>query len=266
MSRYLVWFAPALAACGGLDPLGAAPPEVEAVEHTVTPGLRYRILSLAVDPVADSNGDGEVDNHFPAALGSVDALLPGQGFTVEEFDVRLTDNVLNYSPVIVDTEVVDEGALVYLHLIVHAATFDALGAVVVVDESEGVMLPGSLGGDNFAAGPADFDLWVVGLEGLAPIPVLFRETYITGSLDEEGITGQITSVIPLAELLTDFVEPMIGPEGWDIDGDGQLEPRSEVLSFIDGVAPMLADVTLADGTRGVSVRLNFSAATVPTLD
>ncbi len=248
-----------LAACGGgLSPGGETPAAEPEDEHVVTAGPSYRIVSLTLDGSADSNGDGTVDNHFPAALEAVNALLPNRGFTAAEFGVRLTDNVVNYSPVVIDTETVDEGVLIYLHLIVFAGTLDADGAVIV-DESSGVMLPGSLGGDNFAAGPADFDLWVVGLEGMAPLPVLFRETYITGSIDDAGITGQITSVIPLDQLVADFVAPMIPPEGWDLEGDGVLEPREEVLAFVDEVAPLLADVELPDGTPGITARLDFFA-------
>jgi hypothetical protein len=259
-----MFFVALLAACGGdpSEPGGGPSAEPTEPEHVVTPGPSYRILTLGVDPETDANDDGAVDNHFPTALATIDALLPGQGFTIPEFDARLTDNVVNWSPVVVDTETVDEGAILYLHLIVYAASFDAAGNVVI-DEGSGVLLPGSLGGANFAVGPADFDLWVVGLEGLAPIPVKFRETYITGALQPDRIDGQITSVIPLDQLVAEFVDPMVPPEGWDLQGDGLLEPREEVLAFIDEVSPLLADVSLPDGQPGISVRLDFTAEVVP---
>src|SRR5687768_16672957 len=134
MSRTFAWLAGALVGCGGMDPApgdGTDPqPEPETI-HEVTPGPSYRIMSLTIDTEPDSNGDGTVDNHFPAALGTVDALLPGRGFTVPEFDVRLTDNVVNYSPVVVDTETVDEGVMIYLHLIVYAGALDAEGTGTV---------------------------------------------------------------------------------------------------------------------------------------
>jgi hypothetical protein len=224
--------APLLLSACGLAPYGApvAAP-VEAEEQL------YRLTDLRVDPDPTAN-------HLPEALDALDVLLPDQGWSLDGFNATLEDNVANWSAVYVE---VHPGSPLHLHI--------STGEEAYASPLEGELI----GQDGFDAGPGDVSLDFVVSEGVAPVPLALLATRATGTFGET-LSGEFEAVIVLDRVIDDIVAPAIPVAGYDVDGDGIEESPAAVLDFVRELAPAIGDVTLADGTPGITARMLFDGA------
>lgn len=221
---------------------------------------RYRIGDLRILDDPDPDRDGVVDNHLPQALSGVAAALPEQGLDVGHLNDRMAETIALWTPLFVETSV----ARADLVLTVANGHFDPDGRAVPPPEGAGYGLAGTLHpSGGFLAGPGDLVVEVAVHEAFDPVPFALRETVAEGNLDEIEILGTIRTLVPVDGIVEDVIEPTVPAEGWDLDWDGDPEPRSEVLALVEELAPLAADTALADGSPAISAVLAFAADAAP---
>ncbi|MEQ1503068.1 MAG: hypothetical protein ABMB14_12600, partial [Myxococcota bacterium] len=211
---------------------------------------RFRLTSLEVVSDADTDGDGQEDNHLPDALGALDLTLPAQGFALEPFNERLQANIDTTTPVFVDAHAAGDLALEVMN-----ATVEPDGTLRV-DEAYAVELRGGFDdAGTFAVGPGDIWIEIVVREGSPSVPVGLLEAILTGSVDASILTARVHTLISIDEVIEDVIEPSIPPEGWDLDRDGLPESKADVMALVGDLAPLLADRILSDGAPAISAVL-----------
>lgn len=218
-----------------------------------TTEVLFRMAGLEVLADVDTDGDGVVDNHLPDALAAIDLVLPEQGFAVDPFNARLAETIDSRTPVFVDA--VWSGAA--LELTVATGAFDEAGRAAP-SPSGGGILGGSLEpSGHFRAGPGDLAIEVSIRDGDEPVPFGLLETDADGTIDTVGIVGTLHTLVSVQAVIDDVIAPSVPDEGWDLDRDGVLEPKSEVMDLVDQLAPLAADTTLADGSPAITAVLAF---------
>ena len=112
---------------------------------------------------------------------------------------------------------------------------------------------------GFFAGPGEISIPVVFIDGDAPSMVKVDQALFDGVLNDTQTAGVLTGAFPTDDLLTNVVEPLIDPEGADVDGDGVNESKDEIMALVESILPQAGDVDLGDGKVGVSTRFSFVA-------
>lgn len=247
-----------LLGCGGLRlyPDGAVPSYPSSFTHG-----RFAFTALSLPDDDDVDDDGNVDNHLPDVLRVVDAAVPERDLDPASFDAMLQDNIANHSTILVDAAQVGLDLwLAFLWATHEGGTLVPDPAAYNEDgDPTEIAIGYFLGERRFVAGPSQLRVDVVGDEALPPLPLTLAEAVLTGDLFDGGISGTIQAVLPVEATIEDFVVPLLPPNGYDIDGDGQAESLDELLDLIEEIAPSLGDVDLPYGETGISVTLSFAA-------
>jgi hypothetical protein len=235
--------------------IGRKNDDVDVVELPVTFSGRYRVTRLEILADPDTDGDGTIDNALPESLALLDLAVPESGFSLGPFNERLDEHVNELRPVYIDASI-GEGLI----LDVLSSEIDEDGAVQI-RSSTPETLYGTIDSDGeFEAGPGNLTLDVVLREDLASVPLGLLETVTRGSLLDDEMEGTLATLLSIDSIVADVIEPTIPQEGWDVDRDGTPEPRNEVMDIVAGLAELLADTTLQDGSPAISAVLAFEAA------
>jgi hypothetical protein len=213
----------------------------------------WLVTSLMLERTDDVDGDGVVDNQLLNAVEAVDLVLADDFMSPAAFNERLVEVLeMPDNRVVMETEQAGSSLLVE----VLAAAEDA--GELQPDWGSAVRLDGTLRDDrSFVVGPSDLTFQVIARVDLPPVLVPLDATTITGELGFDEVTGTMMGVVPVDPVIDRVIAPTLYP--YDIDGDGVAETPEEILDLIRELAPALSDVTLPDGTLGVSAALSFVA-------
>lgn len=222
---------------------------------------RYVVTRLALEESPDVDGDEEVDNNLASMLVVVDIFMKTEDFSVPGFNAMLAAALYPSNIILLDARhdgaALDIGLLygeeVEGSLVVHPESVDDDGAALV-------QLPGAFTSEaDFGAGPTTFSIPVTFFPDTPPTPIEARDMQLHGTMDDAGVEASLRGVIPFRVIVEDIVDPMIPEEGYDLDGDGVPEPKSELMDLIWSLAPTAGDVDLGGGETGVSAWFRLEA-------
>ena len=223
----------------------------------------YRVSSLSLNEMGvgvDLNGDSLPDNKLPDALTLIDFAIADQDFSLDGFNTLIAESI--------------EGQILNI-LLGTSYEMQALGVTVysgVWDEeaNEYSIDPGSYdeagnpvssfagyfdSETDFAVSAEAATLPVTFIASEGPLPVPLRMATISGTATNDGMTGQITGVIPGDDMVNDVISPMIPEEG---AGGMSYEQIMELVQNLTKNETLM-DVPLDDGKRGISAAFTFSS-------
>ena len=201
------------------------------------------------------------DNKLPDALTLIDFAIADQDFSLDGFNTLIAgsidEKILN---ILLKTSYERQS----LGVTVYSGDWDEEGSVYTVD-------PGSYDADGnpvsnfsgyfdseteFAVNAEAATLPVTFIASEGPLPVPLRIATISGIATQEGLTGQITGVIPGDEMVNDVISPMIPEEG----ASGMS--YEQIIELVQNLTKneTLMDVPLEDGKRGISAAFTFSSS------
>lgn len=225
---------------------------------------QYAAVSLQILPEGvgrDIDGDGHADNNLPVALDALSQAVGGdtdwdpgdelrrlvdEGHMVPLIDASNRQDQLS---ILVMTGYLDDRG----DLLVHPLSYTDDGAVRSVLDGDFCTQ------ESFEVGPDP--LWLPArVEGGVDVLLPLSQAVMVGTLNGDGGTATLTGVLRVDQLIDLVLLPWLGEDGLDIDGDGQADVGAEeVVALVEDLAtdPDLADLQLADGSRGVSVGLSL---------
>jgi len=223
------------------------------------------LLILGTDEGIDQNGDEEPDNKLPGVLSTVDLLgLVDADLSLDGVNETLAA-ALEEGDIIQLIDAGQEGALLTVDLLLGEE--DKSGTLSVSAESyDGSGDPTSRLQGVFAdetAFTVESDVIQIPFSFFPGEPPLFIpvvNAVLIGTLSADQAEGKLYGAIPVADMMSQVIEPLI-PTGDDYDPAAYLNlERDEFLASIEGLAnKQLADIQLEDGTMAVSAALSFTA-------
>jgi hypothetical protein len=227
---------------------------------------QYRISKLALVTETDVDQDGVTDNNLPNALNLVDLLIPTEDFSLPTFNGLLEANLDAWSTLVLMEAAATDGDLT-LDLLLGVADVDLNLSVDPASYDDQGTPKGRLDGEftseaDFWAGPATMEIPVTFVDYLDPLPVALEDASFDGGMTVDSSAGTLTAALPIDELINKVIEPLIDPNGVDIDNDGVVESKAEVLALIESIAPSAGDIDLGGGRTGVSCRFTYVAEAV----
>jgi hypothetical protein len=230
------------------------------------PGGQFRVTKLQLSTESDTDGDGIIDNNLANMFMTMDLLISSEDLSTETFNLRLQENLgLWRTNVLIEAEN-DNGVIEFkLYQGINDGNFNLSIAPESLDENGEALI--NLAGaftteQGFNAGPGTISLPVVIFEDDDPLPVSMEQTIFDGVLNSEQSAGVMTGALPIDELIEKVIEPIIDENGSDIDGDGVLESKEEIMTLIESIAPAAGDIDLGNNRTGVSARFSFVATPV----
>ena len=224
----------------------------------------FRVGSLELNTVGDGpdqNGDSIGDNNLPNALALVDVAISDQDFSRDGFNALIATSIEEQ---VLNIMLRAQHAHPTLQKSVFAGAWDA-------DREQYTLTEGSTDADGnpmslfegsfssqttFRVQADDAVLPVTFIIEDAPYPVPLTGAVMQGELDANTSVGQISGVIPAAEMVENVIAPMIPEEG----ASGLT--KSEILELVTNLTTneTLMDVQFDDGTRGISAAFTYSAS------
>ncbi len=278
MGRWLSGFAIglALAACNrDADPTADSDIDIDDTDvedpgypSTFTSG-KFRLTAFVLQPVdtgPNVDEDPEGDNNLPKLLtfaaSAVDpALAPDEiNLTIAEnlaTDVLITLLEANYADLALTVAVLggakDPETLV---IGVDPLSLDSQGEPISV--LDGVFTTEL----DFSVSSDRIDVPAVFRPGDAPVLVPIALSTLQGTMSAGGSAGTLSGVAPAQPFIDQVIDPLIPDEGWDSDGDGDIDQSKESLmkSVTDIVNnPNMSDWVFEDGSRGITAVFSYEA-------
>ncbi|MBT3223364.1 MAG: hypothetical protein HN348_30190, partial [Proteobacteria bacterium] len=224
----------------------------------------YRINKLQLVPDTDTDDDGTVDNNLPNALELVDLMLASQDFSIESFNALLQSNLDSWTTVVLIDAKVDSDYWLAMDLLIGEAdeSFQlSVNPLSYDDQGDPVAtVEGAFTSETmFFAGPDDFAINVSFYEGMDPLAVTIEKARFNGAMTAKSNAGNLTGALPVDELINKVIDPLLDPDGTDINGDGIVETKAEILKLIWSIAPNAGDIDLGNDRTGISCRFTYSS-------
>ena len=86
-----------------------------------------------------------------------------------------------------------------------------------------------------------------------------EEAEIEGNLELTTLDGTITGIVPVESFVEGVLPIFIPSEGYDIDGDGELESQADLIDLATQLLDTGADTVTASGEPAISAAFHFSA-------
>ena len=225
---------------------------------------QFRINKLQLSTDTDLDDDGTIDNNLPNALNLVDVLMASQDFSVESFNGLLRDNLDSWTTVVLVDAKVDSNYWLTMDLLIgEADEYFALSVDPISYDQHGDPVSSLMGAFTsetmFFAGPDDFSISVSFFDTMAPLPVKIEKARFEGGMTANSNAGTLTGALPIDELINKVIDPLLDPNGTDINGDGIKETKAQILKLIWSIAPSAGDVDLGNDRTGVSCRFTYSS-------
>jgi len=223
----------------------------------------WLLEDLDIVPITDTDGDGTLDNKLPEVLEAVDLLMRNQDMSTAAINENIAANIAQLTTVVFLDADSDGDALEIDVLTGMAGDGTTLAVDPVSYDDLGVPRSQLIGEfvDSLSFGVSGAVLLrITMLQGVAPAPVQLQSVVLDGEITESELvlTGRLRGVIPVDSFIDEAIAPLIPPEGYEIF-PGVISSRDEVLAIIRDLAPGLADVTLPDGSVGISAVFDLVA-------
>ena len=223
----------------------------------------YRITALSLNELGDGvdqNGDQTPDNNLPNALILVDVAISDQDFSLEGFNTLMASSIdAKILNILVAASHIERN----LDLTIFSGVWnEATDTYEIADGSydeDGEPLSNLLGHfeseTDFGVSALTAVLPVTFILEDGPLPVPLVNVTLTGTLEEELLSGQISGAIPGEAMINNVIAPMIPEEG----AGGKT--REELLEMVQSLTTneTLMDVPMADGKQGISASFRFQA-------
>lgn len=225
-----------------------------------------QFVLLPVDSGADQDGDGTLDNNLPKLLDFADIAIGGE-LSPAEINTIIADNIgtgaLN---ILLDANHAD----LRLSVAVLGAIVDPETGLLAIDprsvDGQGAptsVLTGAFTTETeFAATSDRIDVPATFVPGEEPLLVPIVQARLSGTLTAEGATGLLVGIAPAEDLKNQVIDPLIPEEGYDQDGDGDIDlTKAEILEMLDSIVnnENMSDWIFDDGTRGVTAAFEWEA-------
>jgi hypothetical protein len=225
------------------------------------PGGKYRVTKLQLATEADTDDDGVIDNNLANIFGMIDLLITTEDLSTLAFNERMQSNLDEWlTNVLIEAEN-EQGVIDYmLYRGIADSAFNLTIDPESLDESGNalVQLTGAFATEQgFTAGPGNITVPVNFISEIPTVQVEMEQALFDGVLTEQQTAGVLTGALPVDALLEQVIEPMIDEQGADINGDGVLETKEEIMALVEGIAPAAGDVDLGEERTGVSARFSF---------
>jgi len=214
----------------------------------------------------DIDGDGEIDNALPGVLPAVVAVSGNDALSLDGLNGSISDALASDELIMLMEAVHEENELTLDILLGTLEAGDTLGIDPVSYGDDGTPqahLSGAFDGDT------DFEVQ----SGLIQIPIIFDPTAppvllplatarIEGSLKAKKTDGILGGAIPINDLVSQVLEPLLPAED-EYDPDDYLGmERDQLLDYVRELGnESLADIELDDGTKAISAALVYEAKT-----
>lgn len=222
----------------------------------------YHVTAMEIldsDQGFDLTGDGEVDNKLPAVLMMLDLAMEDD----------MSRDGMN-ATIAAAIEAGDLVQLIEAHYVEIALTYDLL--VGSQDEHGALQLDEAQSYDGegqpwsrlegifrdqttIRLGPNDVQVPVTFYPDEPALMIPVAQAIAEGQLTVDGTTCMMGGAVPVDELMTQVVEPLIPEEGY---GD---QTKEELLKTVEALLSNenVAQIELPDGGRGISAALSFTA-------
>jgi hypothetical protein len=241
---------------------------------------KFRMTSFVMQPLdtgADLDGDGTQDNNLPKLLQFAAAAVDPQ-LAPDEINATIADNLatdvlitlLDAAHADLDLSVAILGGLV-VGGDTDPPDTDPDGGTLTVDplslDDQGnprsVVTGDFTSETEFTASSDRIDVPAVFVPGDPPLLVPISLATLSGTMTADGSAGLLVGVAPAQPFIDQVIEPLIPPEGYDSNGDGDIDFTYEQLmtTVTDLVNnENMSDWVFPDGTRGISAAFTYTAA------
>ena len=202
----------------------------------------------------DMNGDGVADNSLPGTLMLLDTMVD-QDLSVDGFNLQVSEAFASGEAVTLADALFADGVLSIEMLTgltdgsVDPASYDSNGDAI------SLLLGGFSGEEAFSTTSDLLLLSFPFLPKTAPLPLAFEMVTFDGDINEAGMSGTLYGVIPTERLIDEVITPLVPKKG--VEGMTYEEVMELVVSILG--YPTVSDVTLADGSVGISAAFTYTA-------
>jgi hypothetical protein len=233
---------------------------------------KYRLSAFTIlgeDAGKDWDGDGDPDNKLPDVLAAFDFLLAGFDLSKVGLNTLIADAIRDDTLVVLveASNANDELTLDFLTGMVDgdgvvsvdgAHSYDAAGDPV--SRVVGRFVDAS----SYVAGPDPIVVSIPVDASSPPAPFPVEEVLMDGGLASIALDGTMVGIVPVDRFVHSVVPIFIPADGFDLNGNGDIDPDTESQSAITALITTLlntqADLATEDGRPGISAAFHFAAS------
>ena len=212
----------------------------------------------------DLNDDGTVDNKLPSVLPAVVAISGNDTLSIDGLNLSISD-AMAADELIMLLEAVHKGG--DLRLDVLLGSIDEDDSLGVDDASYGAdgipqaRLEGVFSSEKrFKVTSDRIEIPVIFDPTVPPVLLPLAMARVEGTLEDDASQGTLGGAIPIEDLVTQVLEPLLPPEGEYDPADYAGMERDELLDTVRTLGnENMADIELEDGTMAISAALIYGA-------
>jgi len=212
----------------------------------------------------DLDGDDVIDNKLPSVLPMVVTISGNEALSLEGLNGSISD-AMSADQLIMLMEAQHEGTELTLDVLLGAV---GDGDSLAVDEasygpdgSPQARLNGAFASEKrFVVSSDRIEIPVIFDAALPPVLLPLAMASIEGTMEEDAAQGTLGGAIPVDDLVSQVLEPLLPPEDeYDPEDYAGLERDALLDTVRDLGNESLADIELEDGSMAVSAALIFGA-------
>jgi hypothetical protein len=209
----------------------------------------------------DIDGDGEVDNALPGALPAVVMLSGNDALSLDGLNGSIEDAMAVDELIMLIDAVHGEGVLTNDVLLgsLDGGTLGIDEASYGADGTPQARLGGAFESEKRFEVSADrIEIPIIFDPEAPPVLLPLAMARIEGTMDANGTQGVLGGAIPIDDLVTQVLEPLLAPEDEYDPADYMGLERDALLDTVRDLAnDTMADIELSDGSKAISAGLIY---------